>query len=131
MVAAKDLRIGNKILRNGKVETVNIINDAREEYYNDFLIGTTDGLSYSQNEFNSIPLTHEILMKCGFKKVYKSEYTFVFDCETNSKFGSRWNLVNRQFSISYENIPFYNIKYVHQLQNLYFVLTGEELNINL
>ena len=69
------------------------------------------------DEFIPITLTEEWLLKFGFKKKYKSyekcDFTFLqggFD-----KLAYKLTII--------ENTP----KYVHQLQNLYFALTGEEL----
>ena len=67
-----------------------------------------------------IPLTEEILLKCGF---VKDEYEmFVF----NRKVIYKKN--DNTFHFYACDIE---IKHVHQLQNLYFALTGEELEINL
>jgi len=79
-------------------------------------------------EFTPIPLTKEWLVKFGFKrKHFKSTGTDHFTigevtifCDTISG------------SIVYDmliTINAINLDYVHQLQNLYFALTGEELTI--
>lgn len=75
-----------------------------------------------------IPLTEEWLVKFGFKKVDED-----------------WMLLEREgFSISWENecislcsgvycsegSKYDHIKHVHQLQNLYFILTEKELTDN-
>jgi hypothetical protein len=77
----------------------------------------------------SIPLTEEWLVKLGGKK--------------HVQYGAEWSIgsSNKQsICIEFDNDGCYftagegmylstNIKYVHQLQNLYFALTGEELII--
>ena len=75
-------------------------------------------------EFNSIfpiPLTEEWLIKFGVKLMPESEYTMnTYDIagfklwRTNGKF-----LFNDKIEI----------KYVHQLQNIYFALTNKELEL--
>ena len=65
-----------------------------------------------------IPLTEEILLKCGFKTLDK--YTFVFK-------GFFIHKRKRGFIYGKNKI----IKFTHKLQNLYFELTGQELEINL
>ena len=71
-----------------------------------------------------IPLTKEWLLKFGFKykeMYYESEYlTALNDC---------FIVVERVTGFFYVDAPNNEIKYVHQLQNLYFALTGEELEI--
>ena len=69
------------------------------------------------NNFKPIPLTEEWLLKFGF--------------ERNGKKLTFWkiDLVEDEEGIfSFDESRIYiDIKYVHQLQNLYFALTGEEL----
>lgn len=73
-----------------------------------------------------ILLTPEILERCGFEFI-KNEYLL-----------KAFSIVFQQniFKFYYDyldkgdyNEIFVQIKYLHQLQNLYFVLTGEELEI--
>jgi hypothetical protein len=70
-------------------------------------------------ELKPIPLTEEWLLKFGFEKNITTDLypTFSYD------------ILNVNDGIVYVlNYGFVNhIKYIHQLQNLYFALTGEEL----
>lgn len=69
-----------------------------------------------------IVLTEEWLLKFGFKL-------------KSGKYGNYWVLngfeLSESFSVHYnaDNTRFITLKYVHQLQNLYFFLTGEELTL--
>lgn len=93
---------------------------------------------YDFNDLEPIPLTPEILEKCGW---------VTLDAESDIM---TWGPEDDSFSISNNggldderNQPYYfacdrnfielkrEIKYLHQLQNLYFALTGEELPVNL
>ena len=72
-----------------------------------------------------ISLTEETLLKSGFRKSKSGMYLF-------DKFS--FDLSDFEFGV--ESDYYYltiseNIKYLHQLQNLYFALTGQELEINL
>jgi hypothetical protein len=73
------------------------------------------------NQYEPIPLTEEWLIKLGFEKNITTDLypTFSYD------------IVNVNDGIVYVlNYGFVNhIKYVHQLQNLYFTLTREELKL--
>jgi len=80
--------------------------------------------------FEPIPLTPEILEKAGFVLRQKDEdgiiygkekYTIIYTRCTPGGFG--------YFLNGYHNDV--HLQYLHQLQNLYFALTGEELKINL
>lgn len=84
-------------------------------------------------ELFPIPLTPEMLEKCGFKK------------ETRGNYSSSWNVYlmenfNLHQSGGFANPQYWKITtvyncppiiHLHQLQNLYFALTGEELKIEL
>lgn len=82
------------------------------------------------NHFDPIPLTHEILEKAGFYKSSLGNLTLI--------------KLPLEAEIKTDGVTFFapcyrcdggtdiaKIKYVHQLQNLYFALIGEELTINL
>lgn len=86
------------------------------------------------DQFEPIPLTEEWLVKFGFK-LYPSGY-FCLDLGSSNTYFSiglkhhkTLNLITEQYE-STHLIEFKHIKYVHQLQNLYFALTGEELTLN-
>jgi hypothetical protein len=107
---ASELRIGN-IVRYG---ANNRVLDA--ELFLQLLKYTTP--------FDPIPLTEEWKLKFGFKKtewdnfnsyrlmIGNNDYTIVLYSDGNCEVG---------------DIITCKIEYVHQLQNLYFALTGEEL----
>jgi hypothetical protein len=107
---------------------------------------TTDDLKlkngyadYSQIE--PIPLTEEWLLKFGFEKeyFYGDDAKFIwwqlndFGLEifnTNKEQG-RTSIESKDVGFFYEPMymDYIEIKHVHQLQNLYFALTGEELTL--
>jgi hypothetical protein len=110
---ARELRIGNLFVDK---QTQTIIN----------VIGLTENIITFSGHFKNdwkaepIPLTEEWLLKFGFCK-FKNYNDF-------SKGGIIIHGRKRGFVLR-KSVP--DIKYVHQLQNLYFALTGEELEIKL
>lgn len=107
---AKELRIGNWV----------------EGSFGNYLQMTADDFMriHVNGEDNPIPLTEEILLKAGFSK----------------KVDLIWSIYTKDWIGLYkmDGTPYYEvddtytkIKSVHQLQNLYFALTGEELEIEL
>lgn len=89
------------------------------------------------DEIHPIPLTEEILLKCGFERnmpedtfiIYNS---FEFDIKSVNGINGQIQL----FVFNYGGIgalsdSLCHIKYLHQLQNLYFTLVGIELEIEL
>lgn len=71
-----------------------------------------------------ISLTEEILLKCEFEK------NFIDDVFEIGEFSIRVDELDCVFMWNGFCIDI-NLKYLHQLQNLYFALTNEELIINL
>jgi|688.fasta_scaffold662884_2 hypothetical protein len=118
---ANELRLGNLIYdipeRGGKIISVNKvwIDDDGESLYFDLC--------------NPIPLTEEWLIKFGFVKTDEGYITRTWkENDLNVILTSKHAVVSSagNFGLVY----FKPIKCVHQLQNLYFTLTGQELEIN-
>lgn len=86
-----------------------------------------------------ITLTEEILLKCGFvkkKKLYSSGFIYFLDgFSYESEFTDSYSRYFDGLCFVLTCIPYdvqsLNIEYLHQLQNLYFDLTGQELEIKL
>jgi hypothetical protein len=79
------------------------------------------------DEFEPILLTKEWLLNLGFKKdvdgsFMKNDISIFLDKRFKTNLFLQENQDNFKW-FSYE----YKIQYVHQLQNLYFALTGDEL----
>lgn len=83
--------------------------------------------------YNPIPLTPEILEKAGFKYDEGMESYDLFTSSglisiaTDYSFFIGDNHLECGFAGGNKSL----VKYLHQLQNLYFALTGEELQIDL
>ena len=121
---AEELRIGNTIKINGIV--VNI--DSRTLFdWNDRRVK------------EPIPLTTEWLLKFGFEKDEDFGNWHLNDYEIFSIRNDRFRIFSA--GVKEGSVHWYNgssddyysstkkIQYVHQLQNLYYALTGEELTI--
>jgi hypothetical protein len=117
---ASELRIGN-ILHYTDDERL------KPEIRNKpFYIVADDILYLSENpdwEFiYPIPLTEEILLRCGFKH----------DCDLINMLCKNGIWFNRKnMEASFLSSKLIKIKYLHQLQNICYALTGEELQVNL
>ena len=78
--------------------------------------------------FEPIPLTHELIVKCGFIWQFGN----VYDLNLGSK-GIRiqgHSVIYRALNMNWVDIDV-DVYHLHQLQNLYLALTGEELQVNL
>lgn len=109
----KELRVGNYVLFRGQIKTVYQIRNSGC----DFSIGGNAYQSYVWESIQSIPLTEDILVKLGFEKKENS----ILEKSGLRLFAIRDLYFRANFPISAD------VKFVHQLQNLFFALTGEEL----
>lgn len=129
---ANELRIGNIILKHfengdGQLEEVT----SRTIF--DCQTNPTGKFSYS-----GIPLSPSILEAAGFEKRRDGEYLYSIDLDRHISIVISKDsffpmlLQDAEFSGGELNVYSCNlINYLHQLQNLYFALTGEELDVNL
>jgi hypothetical protein len=118
---ATDLRIGNLFY----YRVVDQLDERKEWFevseidYDDLrVIGIKDEMN---QDYQPIPITEEWLLKFGFKKYITGDIYPTF-----TKNMLNWN-DGIFYLIRYGFIN--HIKHVHQLQNLYFALTGIELTI--
>ena len=79
--------------------------------------------TYEISMVSAIELTEEIFIKCGFKKIWS--------CWRLGPFSLAINFDKSSTRYFYTSNCFIEVKYLHQLQNLYHVLTGQELEVNL
>lgn len=107
---ANELRVGNWVERDGEVYQITSV--------------TILSLERGETTVKPVPITSEILFKLGFGTSLVSDAIYhkgLFTLDLRDftfKFGTHWFLDNK-------------CKYVHQLQNLYFALTNEELTVKL
>ena len=133
----QELRIGNYIYYEHTTHIVSGVHGNRVyswwvkdgepviEYEAKDISGTQVEAPYMDviSQYEPIPLTEEWLLKLGFKKNITTDLypTFSYDIlnvNDDIVYVLNYGFVNRRF------------KYVHQLQNLYYTLSGKELKIN-
>lgn len=117
-ITASELRIGNfinKSIKNGngkilvrQITPYDILNIYEDE---------------SRYNFEPITITEEWLLKFGFENDGYDHWNGPEYFELAKKTNGEW--INSVNCYEYDHgVP---IKYIHQLQNLYFALTGKEL----
>ena len=130
---AEELRIGN-ILQYRDDERVKVHLRGTP-----FVVSADDILFLSEQESQGnivdyvepINITKELLFKCGFKhhntdecfKEYKSESMIIEHNEYLNEFNLMYEL--------YNEVKYSELNYVHDIQNLHYILTKEELKIKL
>jgi hypothetical protein len=108
---ANELRIGNWV------------NNNEEDYQ--ITSATISQLERGDSTAMPIPLTEEWLLRLGFEKPAHSWNGKIFHL-------SQWDAYPLNWCVAMDKngaVIVHKLKYVHQLQNLYFALTNEELTI--
>ena len=128
-MTAKELRIGNYFFIGGLDRYVKV----SSVFLSHFKCTDENGIDFNnhQNNIKPIELTEEILLKCGFEL---KGIIFRINNGFDNQFDINYSLSRDMFyyySSKYGIYTEVEIKYLHQLQNLYFALTNEELNIQL
>lgn len=128
MIKAEEFRIGNILstsLKSGMGRSV-----IKK-------IGCQDIVRIKENTgsfiYNPIPLTEEWILRFGFEKfiikdeIAKNGYRILNKIELQDVGDGYFRL--KHFYMGQIGAENTHVRYVHQLQNLYFALTGEELTI--
>jgi hypothetical protein len=139
---ATDLRIGNLIKREAsrEIHRGSIRNYVVSETYEEIIIVNPETIYTFNNYFYSgIPLTEEWLLKFGFGKAIGyfiptfPNISLEVSENTDNATGQWYCYIRNLNSVSRHNDDFAllrkDLRYVHQLQNLYFALTGQELTL--
>jgi hypothetical protein len=91
-----------------------VMEDLSGEFY--YLSAVSNTWVYSTQNLEPIPLTEDILLKCGFRSISSVSYIL------NDVIIYSFSDVGICFKY---NEKFMSIKYLHQLQNLYWCLVGK------
>lgn len=118
---AKDFRIKNLVDFEGKIYEIHTIADVFPTLNtSEFGIGVIDW-----NNIKPITLTEEWLLKFGFTRNKDTYYL--------NDLGLSWLTTEDNFQTEYKladsKWKLLDLKFVHQLQNLYFALCGDELKL--
>ena len=140
MIEPQELRIGNYIMFE---KTTHIVVELSETLISTRWIKGSDKYIHTISEITPIPLTKDILLKCGFKltRQYLSGFTgrlprvLVKDnivYNSGGFFGgsNESECDKPGISIARDRICITSFR-LHDLQNKYFALTGKELEVKL
>lgn len=134
---SKDLRIGNLVYGPlNELSYIGQLGGGTKPNYIEYFSINNDG--YGCNGIKPIPLTEDWLIDLGFSKmtdttpynyrIHKSKMFFYIRYGTFTTDGGKTDLIGFN-GLFIANKFVRVIKYVHELQNLYFALTGEELEL--
>ena len=133
---AIELRIGNKVDCFGIKEVDSVIRSTNGSFKLIVCEKKQSGVSICESvliesiELKPIPLTEEILLKCGFEKCL-NQYKLRTKLDTRNGKNVPFIILDLD-GFEYDDLRLQTkLKHVHQLQNLYFALTNEELKIEI
>lgn len=126
MISINDLRINNYVYYNNEHNEIGIITKLVTELITDInYVGINNRIDvhYLNKHINPIPLTEEWLIKLGFNNYFeKGKINIIpkgrLGYENGRTYFNSWTILEKQPD------------YVHELQNLYYALTKEELTLN-
>lgn len=134
MIAANELRMGSLIEKDNVMYKFLSLeqNHTSTSEYRWYWVETLDGKlgHYYYSHFKPITLTPEILEKCGFER---QNYEWAINKLNESDdscfclFDMNYNSGDLLLELNAAYCPCPKVEHLHQLQNLYFALTGEEL----
>lgn len=124
---AQELRIGNYVNRLGELTQIKAIQIGDKIGY----ISTPKSGAITINQIEPIELTEIWLENFGFKNRGLSGNLFIHQKNIGAfnRFIIETDGIDFYPQIDFNSCCFYELKYVHELQNLYFALTVEELTI--
>ena len=126
MIKAEELRIGN-IHKHDGLPILNVDGFGKSEYETITAYGIFQ-VAEGNMTFEPIPLTEKWLEKFGLKlSHWMDEYEYDF-CMGELFKGDK-DIWKFEVNGNFDTIGIAEIKYVHQLQNLYFALTNSELKV--
>lgn len=130
MIQANEIKIGNRFIRE-------LHNSHGLEYDHDFILTEEwmgklfgDNVSIALQDLNPIPLSKEVLFAYGFEKEnngwhinkptsYTQPYFSLFD--------KNYGEGELSLFLNGSDLPMPEIKYLHELQNLYYALTKTKI----
>lgn len=121
MVNTNELMLGNWVLHNSKpIKVAGVTENRIASFANE--IGVRLVFSIKIDEIESISITDTLLEKCGFTKernLWIIDESMIFEPFRSANV------------LCYYGQRIEGIKYLHELQNAYFMLTKKQLSIDL
>lgn len=128
MIDAKELKFGNYVEHEGKIlpvcsiqgdNTIRLLENGKS-------IGC-----YRLSITNPIPLTEEILLKCGGDRVQEFKFNIGLSKDVKLSLIQKGDAWMVYLYSPFGMVKIRSIKSLHELQNIVYAVTGKELNAKL
>jgi hypothetical protein len=130
MISCYELRIGNYVLADNKLQRISMINNQSTRTStanNEVEENKGENLSHALGSLQPVPLTDTILQQCNF--VYHDYFKFWQLITGKEENRSEMDIDSDYNIIDFMRRPVVKkVASLHQLQNIYFMLKGKELN---
>ena len=138
-VIENELRIGNLLLDDesdklvvvSRIESIEYTDWNSGDEFNVVVLEYGTKERYLEGDFRPILLTEEWLLKFDFLRHhldYSNGVIYIKNVPENNEF--EWGVFPNELGSGIQIKNRIKLNYVHQLQNLHFALTGEELTFN-
>jgi len=137
MIAKEELRIGNHVKFPYQKDNEYLVIEGIKDDYIYYSARSVSNMNAPLDAIEPIPITEDLLLRLGFEKDGESynspsdEFDIILHQNEGMWTASNVFINSIQGISSGENFVCMGdcFKYIHQLQNLYFALTGQELTL--
>lgn len=124
MINTSELRIGNWVLLQGEPQMIDGVS------ITGYIGLMGNGITNRQEQIDPIPLTPEVLVKCGFIDPADNGLAYRINIDSTDELCWYMNLGFMRYQTQGAGFTRYlqHIKHIHQLQNWWYMHTNTELN---
>lgn len=129
MIKASELMLGNWVYDGDKTKfPMQVIAIGEDYVYLDFEGNEGDVWESTPEELQGIPLTPELLHKCGYERPFETDF-----CHEDVYFDLDFDIERNEFYWWYNNEYRMGepIKYLHELQNQIWIFRKQKIKVNL
>ena len=129
MIKTSELMLGNWVYDGDKTKfPMQVVGIGEDYVYLDFEGNEGDIWESTPEELQGIPLTPELLLKCGYERPFETDF-----CHEDVYFDLDFDIERNEFYWWYNNEYRMGepIKHLHELQNQIWIFRKQKIKVNL